>query len=248
MKNKQNILVAALISIPIVIFGALIWFSWGYRSGTEFSPDSFTRRTFTYNQDPVFGVVLVKKEYDDVTTPIELELIQDKWIQPVFRKDQRWHLIQDGQLDQQPSEADARFLTDMLDLRTDDYEFFWTVWNNDYPKLAKVFWPVVAEMARDDMYLVIPDVMEFARSNKNQDLADFQQRLDAIKARSYRQLGKLDFDLGRFERAKERLEKANLISPDPELQQWIKQCENQLGSQPSSASESNTESDSGTAE
>ena len=230
MNKSKYILIGILIGIPSVLVLGAIWFSWGMRSGVEFSPDDFTRRSFSYNKDPLFGFVFVGREYVTRTTDLETELISDGWIKPLIRTKKQWHLVSDSRSNSElvSSDCDARFLTNYLDRTNSDFENIWTVWNRDHPKLAKVFWPVVAEMARDEMYLLLPDLMQFADNYNSKDTNAFQSAINDIRTNSYRKLGELDFELGRIARAKYRLAKAKTASPDTELDALIEKCNEQL--------------------
>lgn len=196
--------------------GVLVWYSSGLRSGQEFSPDDFSRRNFSYNVDPWFGWVLSKRVNTPVTVGLHQELVQDGLVQPVNHQPQRWHLVHDSGSTRagRPShDCDARLLIDYLELFNDEGELVWRLWNLDHPQLAKVFWPRIAELARDEMYLQIPPLMAWVLDGHPSDLASFDAELRQRVAEAYRTMGSLDEELGRADRAQQRLLKARQYDP-----------------------------------
>ena len=232
--SRRNILfigIAFLLISPIVL---LIFFGWGQVEGDEFSPDDFSRRSFSYNQAPIFGWPIRKKSYIDTTTPLEKELIADKLITPTVNPKKTWHLTNDSGSGNgmMPVECDARFLTDYLDQRNDEGDYFWSTWNSRFPEPAKIYWPLVADLARDQMYLKVSDVMEFAKKldqlnddeAKNIDVAQFETELKTMIAKAYLELGEIDLELERFKQAKFRLEKSDEIQPSQKAKDLLAKC------------------------
>ena len=201
----------------LVVF-AIAWGT-GNRSGEEFSPDDFSRRRYTYNKDPIFGFVFSGIKYTSSSPQIDKQLVIDGFVKPTNGKNKTWMLLRDSRSvltnNRLPQDCDARFLTKYLDKTNEDYDNFWMVWNAEYPKTAKVFWPVIAKMAREDMYIKIPDVMDFAMSWKleKEDPVAFKRRLDELTADAYFELGEIDSQLNRTARAKSRLKTSIAIHP-----------------------------------
>ena len=217
------VLLTGVILVPI---GLLVMFASGQISGQEFSPDDFSRRSFKYNQTPWFNWVLSKKTYSDQTTTLEESLVMDGFVVPVINKTKNWHLVRDsgtsGRL--MSHECDARFLTDYLDLRNDEGDYYWTQWNTDYPQSAKIFWPKIVDLARHQMYLKIPEVMQVAMELQSDEPDEFEKVLDQVIAQAYLELGRLDRELNRLERAKIRINRAIEIQPSAEASQELSKC------------------------
>lgn len=224
VNRRIIVIIIALVVLFGLPIGCTIVSSQGRYSGEEFSPDDFSRRTFTYNVDPYFGRVWSGKKYNDSSTRLDRQLTALKFIKPRIKKVKTWHLIQersgfDTPNQIVPEECDARFLTKYLDLLDEGADNFWTVWNTDYPLLAPIFWPVVADLARDEMYLRIPEVMEFAMNwTEASKTKEFKQSLDRMVGEIYLDLGKIDLAQSRKVRAKYRLTKAiALLINDSEM-------------------------------
>lgn len=217
------VLLVGVISIPLAL---AILYGLGQTSGTEFSPDDFSRRSFSYNQTPYFDWIITKKSYADATTPFEENLILDGFIAPVINTTKNWHLISDSGSSRSFMSAgcDARFLTNFLDLTDDEGDDFWLGWNEKYPKTAKIFWPRVADLARQEMYLKIPDIMQYAMEIETDDDKQFSKNVDELIATAYFELGKIDFELERIERAKVRLKRSVDVKSSPEAEELLVVC------------------------
>lgn len=206
-----GLLVGLLLTFALLPIGFLIIAPYALVEGEEFSPDDFSRRSFSYVQLPGVKWVLRGIEYQDVTSDIEKSLGSEGFISTTPAK--TWHLCQES-YGTQPAEADARFLVDMLKLKSQkvEYVFFWQEWNENYPELAKVFWPLVAELARDEMYLVIPEFMELAMdvdANASEPSPEqFARQLHEFLAVNYQRFAEIDRAKGRVERSEARRQRA----------------------------------------
>lgn len=172
-----GMLLLLVLSLPVWL---LVMFTSGWTHGVEFSPDDFSRRSFTYNQMPWVGWTIQGKEYVDRTNSLEKGLISDGLIKSVNNSPQVWHLTEDTSSisgNQVPAECDARFLTGYLDLRGAEGDLYWEAWNDEHPKLAKILWPIVADLARNEDYLKIPPLMRMAMGQSKDDPESFQLKL-----------------------------------------------------------------------
>ena len=216
LRSSNFIRVALLVlalSTPVII---LIWFGTGFTMGEEFSPDDFSRRSFLYNRLPILNWTVIGKTYDDTTPALEQTLVLDGLITERKIQPKTWHLFRDSgtEFNQYKShDCDARFLVGYLDLNGSDGTSFWTSWNESCPQSAKIFWPIVAEMARDELYLGLPPLMRFAMETKVDQPVLFGSQIANLAAKSYLDLGSLDFEQANLERAEHRLARSIEWSP-----------------------------------
>ncbi|MFK7767561.1 MAG: hypothetical protein AB8B55_10100 [Mariniblastus sp.] len=240
-QSRRTLLYIFLALLLVTPIAAMILFGMGQTDGSEFSPDDFTRRSFSYNRLPILKWTIIKKTYVDTTTGMEQELVGGNFITPITNPTKTWHLTNDpgngtGVL---PAECDSRFLTHYLDMRDLEYDFFWSGWNTKFPDAATIFWPIVADLARDEMYLKIPYVMEFAmeldelddKEIKNFDVDEFETDLNLVVAKVYLEMGTLDLNMNRFAKAKSRLMKSDKLSPSQEAKDRLAKCMTQLSGQ-----------------
>ena len=227
-------MLAILIFLPIA---GLIVYSMGDYSGEEFSPDDFTSRSFNYNQTPGLKWILRKKKHYDTTRIVVKELVADNLIVPVRYPKKNWHLIYDSGGSVISHECDARFLTQYLELTDDDGDYYWIEWNEKFPKSAKIFWPLVVDLARHEMYLRIPDVMQAAMDIKKDDPVAFQTHFEKIVAELYREMGEIDRELGRTLRAGKRFKRSNELLASEEVATQLDEILEELGPEATSITE-----------
>ena len=144
-------------------------------------------------------------------------LVADQLIEVEPHQPQRWLLIRDDTPGRPAGDRDARFLVHYLNQVDADSNPYWVTWNDDHPNCAPIFWPIVAKLARHDMFLAIPEIMEFARQFSGDDAAAFRQRLEALTVKAWFELGSMDADQGNHARARQRFDEAIAIDPRPEI-------------------------------
>lgn len=162
-------------AIFALLAGLLTLYAVSSRSGTEFCPETFAMRSFNYNKMPLTGWVMSGIQYSDHSSFVGRTLVADKWIVEIPEK--RWDLVTESKPFSPAivsDDCDARFLVNVLS----EYEFDkattssnnrWLTWSNKHDACAQVLWPLIAKLARMDMYLAIPELMEFARHQAVQD-------------------------------------------------------------------------------
>ena len=191
----------------------------GNIDGREFSPDNFSIRYFKYNKVPYLNWVISSKETSDQTGDIQQDLF-DLGLLPVNSPPKTWHLVSETDLADslQPPECDARFLVYYLELKSLSGSSVLIDWNEKHPDLAFIFWPHVIEMARQELYLKIPEIMEFALTDYPRDPVKFSDELKTLVAQAYLDLGEIDYHLGKLKRAKTRLQLSLDIQPSKKAQ------------------------------
>ena len=206
-KFFSGLIIFLLISVLGLVVGLLILTLSGNIEGREFSPDNFAIRRFSYTKIPYLDWVIMEKKIVDETVPIQQELI-DLGLLPLNSTAKNWHLISESNFSNSllPPECDARFLIHYLDLKDSEYAYVFLEWNLEHPDLAPLFWPHVIEMARQESYLKIPEIMEFALTDCPKNPTKFSNELNTLVAQAYLELAEIDYDLGRLERAKVRLQ------------------------------------------
>jgi hypothetical protein len=232
-KTGYRILISGLVILIFVApIAILIVMGMSAFFGEEFSPDDFSRRSFSYVQVPYLKLTIIGKSYEDTTPALEQVMVSDGLIPSVKKIPKTWHLIQDSgsTVDGYPSfECDARILVDYLDLVDTEGNSCWESWNQEYPESAKIFWPLVAEMARDEMYLAIPGIMRLALEIERDEPGEFEDRLTQIAAADYLQFGIIDQKKKRLRRALVRLTKSTEMDPSTDADRHRDEVLKQLG-------------------
>jgi len=150
MKNLWvYLLILFLVVLPLLIaefYGCTV-------SGNEFSPDDFTARRFSYRRSPLSGTLRSKRSNNTVELGCD-SIVADGYITVVNSNPKQWDLYSEDMLlgNQLSQDFDARFLTRFLDYNAEQ----WTI---SYPEKAALLWPEVATMAREGLYLYLPEIM-----------------------------------------------------------------------------------------
>lgn len=175
------------------------------------------------------GVVLRGRAYTDYSLG-GLDLVADGYIKPRIQSPPTWHLILDNTdvSGLESHDCDARLLVDYLRLSTDRGENVWETWNIDHPKLAKEFWPIVAEMARKDLYLVISDIMEFGLDSTTKDVDEFKKELLQTASEAYLKMAGIEFELSNLSKAKSLAEDAKRYQSSDKVDQLLAEINQQI--------------------
>jgi hypothetical protein len=217
----------AIVLVVFAIFSIVVFYRSSY-SGVEFSPDDFSAREFSYFKEPTTGFVLRGRVFSDYSIG-GLDLVADGLIKPKISSPQTWHLIRDnGDTPRHSRDSDARLLVDYLKLSSDRGENVWETWNVDHPNLAKEFWPVVAEMARDEMYLVVCDVMEFGLDTTITDIEKFKLERDLVVGNAYLKMAVVELELENYPRALMLAEKSIRFHPSDESNKLLTKINKQM--------------------
>jgi hypothetical protein len=223
-KKKQSgrtfVIVTVVVSLVVLPILFMLLSAWGEKSGVEFSPDDFSMRSFDYCRLPLIGWTRRGIKYKDVDNATAKMLIDDDWIRATGRNQKRWHLVSESipaliSQNKIPAACDARFLTEYFDLSNKDGIVLVTHWTDENPDSAKLFWPMVAEMARDSLYLPMPELMQFVLNYPTPDKDEsFETKLTLRVGDIWYQAAITDQLKGQHERAISRFDMAIAKNPD----------------------------------
>jgi hypothetical protein len=170
-----------LLLIGIVLVYAVLYF--GSVNGEEFSPDSFKRRRFAYWELPLFGIQITPIRHTDNTEDLERYLVAEKLLPKAAQPENRWDLVMASVGKRSLTQGDARILCLYLDAKSKDGDSVWLKWSEDHVEMAKVLWPAIAKVARQELYSFVPDLFVLARSSTAPD--QLQQMIDQALADKY---------------------------------------------------------------
>ncbi len=187
-----RVLVALLVlagALMIVWTGTLLF---GQVSGEEFAPDTFERRSYTYFELPVVRVQ-VTPVWRTVHRPqLEQALVDGRYIASQSPPG-RWDLAVSVRLGQIWREGDAHILTRYLDAWNVEGELHWLEWTTSNPARARIFWPEIARLAQQELYLFMPEL--FALAAMPATAQAFQGDLNRLLAGKYEELAGVELDL-----------------------------------------------------
>jgi hypothetical protein len=210
----------AVLTIATLLFGL--------HTGEEFAPDSFQRRTFYYYQIPLLGIQVTPIVREDQTSMFERYLRTNGFIAPGKPPTGRWDLVRATQGGKVRFRGDAEILCSYLDAVDPNDTPYWKAWSEKNADAAKVLWPLVARMARRQLYILVPEMIDLARGESNP--ARLRGRLEDSLAHQFLRLGQTEQALGNHEQAIELLDEALRYAPDdPEILTCRELSRQQLG-------------------
>jgi hypothetical protein len=171
--------ILGILAATLLVFMLTLWF--GGVHGTEFSPQTFERRSYSFYELPLVGVQVTAIQHDDLTGVAETFLTSNNYVAtPPAGSPQDWHIIVGSRGTKLLREGDASILIQYLDSKDSADYHRWVKWSEDNPKLAKVFWPAVQRLAENDLYIFIPDL--FLLAKQQSDTVKLQAALDKLVA------------------------------------------------------------------
>ncbi len=197
------------LGVVLAVLTATVLF--GQHRGEEFCPNTFSRRTFFYFQIPLVGIQVTPIFRDDTTNSLENYLVANNLIKTASTAPLRWDLVRAFGVGSGAVRGDAEILSNYLDATDADGDLFWQKWSDKQGESAKLLWPPVAELARQQLYILVPELFELAGAEP--DAKRLAGRLHQSLARQYLRLAKIQQQLGRHETALDLLNHARDHAP-----------------------------------
>jgi hypothetical protein len=186
---------ATIIGLSILILAL------GTRRGTEFSPHLFQQRDYTFVRLPLTDLQITPAAKSMTTNPPMTHLTTQGLVQPIAQG-ARWDAAEfPGAADRFPR-GDVAVILQYLDAVDSHGELVWLQWTKDHPDYAKSLWPAVALLARDGLYLPLPELFSIARLAPQGESAEaFGQTIDRWLFEQYRWYADAEQQQGNTERA-----------------------------------------------
>jgi tetratricopeptide (TPR) repeat protein len=108
--------------------------------------------------------------------------------------------------------GDASILVQYLDATNSDDELVWLKWTKDHPDLASKLWPAVASVARQKLYIFVPDLI--AATGRATDPDRFAKQLDGILASRFQRAGAAAGELGNHQQAVDYYSRSLELAPE----------------------------------
>jgi hypothetical protein len=176
--------------IVLLIFvgiGAFITRQFGGVYGIELNPHTFARRSYSFYEVPLLGWQVVAIRRDDVESDAVTFLTDNKYVADPKQAPDEWHLVQGVRGISPVVIGDAKILAEYLEILDANNNFPWVEWSTKNPQLAKVLWPAVSRLAREEQYLYIGDLFDLAEGAS--DPVAFQAAVNARLASRLLALG-----------------------------------------------------------
>lgn len=210
-----RLLLIALVGCPVLIMGFYLTIGLSFVVGEEFSPERFERRSFQYLELPIVRWQISPISRDPLSGPVEAYVRANRWVQlsPSDEDSVRWDLVwAESNQSTDRRRGEAEILALYLDAVDSNGERWWLEWSKAHPDSAKLIWPAIAQAARHQFYIVIPDIFRLATTEA--DLSDLKHRLGDLLADRYTTYAEWHRGSGDFERAEEAYTLALRWCPD----------------------------------
>src|SRR5438477_289513 len=162
----------------LLVFLATVTF--GRVHGTEFCPQTFERRSYSYYELPLLHIQMTGERHEDLTGDTEKHVTSNKYITPAVNGKKDWHVLVGSRGTRLRRPGDAGILLQYLDAEESSNVYRWVRWSEQNTELAKVLWPAVQCVALHDMYIFVPELFDLAKSVD--DPVKLQQQLDRFVA------------------------------------------------------------------
>jgi hypothetical protein len=130
--------------------------------GEEFSPDLFARRSFVYFRLPLLGVQISPVRRRDTTNSLEKHLNKAGLIPKTEGLSPQWDIVVVSRAGVPRWTGNSYILCNYLDQSNATGESRWLNWSKENVESAEVLWPMIAELARQQLYYLCPDLLELA--------------------------------------------------------------------------------------
>lgn len=217
-KKTKRVIVITCSVVTVCVIVAVIAFQ-GRVSGTEFNPQSFDTRTFSFYEIPGLQIQLTPIQRTVSTPEVSRHLRNQGWIKVSRKKPSTtWHTLNIARGSGNTAEL-ASLLYDSIELF--DYEqreFYWKRWSTTHRQQAAVLWPIVQKLANRELYIFIPELLALARAtDPNEPPSVLANKLDQWLIYQYAIMVDDLRDAERQNLASELLEEALTDYPSAEL-------------------------------
>ena len=200
----RRVLIATFVGGVLAVVG-IVTAVQGRVAGVEFAPSHFQSRRFSFYEIPLLHLQITPIKRERFSHDI-VRFIRQTQLPPATGQPSRWDVVR---ISQGPAThlGDASLLLDALrwDHGVGKTDRDWRSWTTDRPQDAKWFWSVIARLADQEMYLVMPPLLESAffsgddpQPTASNSPTDFQRQ---IVAKMRYQVDELTDDLDAADRA-----------------------------------------------
>ena len=214
----QHLGVSLLGGLGLLLVVAVCTATFGRVEGEEFSPHSFQRRRFRYVEIPLLGIQVTPIDRQGTTNDLEryLRLLPSVVQSPVSK---RWDLVRVKRVGQDWEEDDGLILCMYLDALDAEGQLHWYTWSQQHPKLAAELWPVVQQLAQNQMYVLVP--VAFRLATTTSDATHLGSLLKASLASEYLNLAIASRNINQHQQALQWIK--NGLEIDPENQDLLQE-------------------------
>lgn len=153
-----------LLALVLGLLAIVSWIPFSKIEGTEFSPNAFQTRSFSYYRIP-----FTKLRVSRTTLTIPNQATEREILKHISRpsSEELWHPV--ALAPYETNKYPAALLIDSLSRRTPEGNHLWAAWSALHPNQAATLWPFVQSMAMHNLYMEIPEILQFAENYPGSD-------------------------------------------------------------------------------
>jgi hypothetical protein len=154
--------ILGVLGLTLLMFIATITF--GAVHGTEFCPQTFERRSYSYYELPVLEIQVTGEQHEDLTGDTEKTVTSKSYVTPPPGGKQDWHVLVGSRGARNRRPGDAGILLKYLDATDVGSNLRWNHWTEEHDEQAKVLWPAVQQLALHELYVFVPDLFDLTKT------------------------------------------------------------------------------------
>lgn len=167
-----------VLGAALAVFIATITF--GAVHGTEFCPQTFERRSYSYFELPLVGMQVTGEQHEDLTGDTEKTVTSNNYVTTTIGGKQDWHVLVGSKGTRLRQPGNAGILVQYLDATDIGSNRRWENWTEEHAEQAKVLWPAIQQLALAERYVFVPDLFDLAKTIN--DSAELKAAIDRLLA------------------------------------------------------------------
>jgi hypothetical protein len=195
-----------LISILFCLGATVVVSLFGHVEGEEFCPQKFTVQRFSYYQIPLAKIQITPVVFSASSrgNAALSRHLRTKRLLGTLSPQLRWDIVRMGDISSPSSRGDADILVKYLEQPGAVGSENWLDWtqNKEHEEIVRMFWPLIANLAQEQLYILMPDVFDWARGARS--ARAFSDRVQASVPTSIRKFAEA-------ERARKNTVRANRL-------------------------------------
>ena len=215
---KGRIVRYLLIALLVCLGAGAVVGLFGHVHGEEFCPQKFTVQRFSYYEIPLARIQLTPVVFSPSgrgNAALSRHLRTKRLLGSVASEMLRWDIIHMGGISSNSSQGDAEILVKYLEQPGAVGAESWLDWtqNKKHEEVVSLFWPLIAQLAQERLYVLMPDIFDSARAASS--AADFTNRVQAELPARIRRLADAERARENAQRAADLAHMATVVSGFP---------------------------------
>jgi hypothetical protein len=152
-----------ILGVTLLVF--IVTITFGAVHGTEFCPQTFERRSYSYYELPLVGLQITGEIHEDLTGNTEKTVTSNNYITvPPGGGKKDWHVLVGSRGTRLRRPGDAGILVQYLDATEIGSSLRWDAWTENHAEQAKLLWPAIQQLALQEKYVYVPDLFDLAKT------------------------------------------------------------------------------------